>query len=181
MLRRGFTLVELLIVIVIIAILAALLLPAITEAIYSARETKCLNNLTQLGRLLEVYRKSHGGLNFELPAETGQSFWLKLAQVGVVETANPGNPTDAEILQCPLEGSASTVPDYRGPRLNVNVPANYLQKDPIGGDRINADGTTNHGDAAKRGLQLLNKAHQALKITSQDAAAWARYTNLTQP
>ncbi len=60
--RRGFTLVELLVVIGIIALLISILLPSLNRARQSAASTVNLSNLRQLGTGLEFYRNDNNGI-----------------------------------------------------------------------------------------------------------------------
>jgi len=99
----AFTLIELLIVIAIIGILAALLLPVLGRAKESGRSAACLSDLHQIGIALQLYVQDNQNIMptmYDAIASTNSPPGTNLAAVNIVLTNYLGAP---EILRCPSD------------------------------------------------------------------------------
>ncbi len=115
--RRAFTLIELLVVIAIIAILAALLLPALSTAKQRAWSTTCNSNLHQIGLGMHMFADDNSGAY----PESGRDIpW------GTIDDASTGGSGKASWMEqlfpevgntnaynCP--GNVQLLPIYQGP------------------------------------------------------------------
>jgi prepilin-type N-terminal cleavage/methylation domain-containing protein/prepilin-type processing-associated H-X9-DG protein len=114
--RIAFTLVELLVVVAIISILAAMLLPALARARGRAQTAKCLSNLRQLGIGCVLYEGDNGD---RLPETSHQAAsWIgKLAVYGLTN-----------IYRCPLDTNRLRIASYA-----VN---DFLTPNPFGAPQL---------------------------------------------
>jgi prepilin-type N-terminal cleavage/methylation domain-containing protein/prepilin-type processing-associated H-X9-DG protein len=104
--RKGaaaFTLVELLVVISIIALLAGLILSALSSAKASGRSAACISNLHQIGIALQIYVDAN---NNRLPTMRDASTDTNTPQTNPLPTVNMVLPTElgnTNVLRCPSD------------------------------------------------------------------------------
>jgi prepilin-type N-terminal cleavage/methylation domain-containing protein/prepilin-type processing-associated H-X9-DG protein len=96
--RRGFTLLELLIVVTVIAVLASLILPALSRAKHAARSAKCVSNVRQISLSLLLYVDDNGvyPLDAALPYDGALGRWYDALMPYVTYSTNPSS-----VLNCP--------------------------------------------------------------------------------
>ncbi|MEM1011365.1 MAG: prepilin-type N-terminal cleavage/methylation domain-containing protein [Planctomycetota bacterium] len=125
--QRGFTLVELLVVIGIIALLVSILLPSLNRARESANTVKCASNARQLATAMQLYVNENEGW-LAGPHTSGRRW-----NYGDPNAINNGDPTDSIDAMDPLSERNAPVQnmDWMSPTLGLvlgDLPENDLER-----------------------------------------------------
>lgn len=133
--KHGFTVVELLVVVAVITILAALLLPALGEAVEAARAAACMNNAKQWGLAHQVWANEHrnkwiSSSNYYGDGDWCVNWWWTLTvalndELRVYDNGYDTLPTP-EIWRCLSE------PNNVSGEIRVKYPDGYNPNIPLG-------------------------------------------------
>jgi prepilin-type N-terminal cleavage/methylation domain-containing protein len=156
--RKGFTLVELLVVIGIIAVLVSILLPALQKARDAAQRVACGSNLRQLSMVAKVYEVDHKGWlpaqmckadgtsDNALKVDNRSALTQIIAHYNRQADVDPGGAKKPQFLLCPADVDPSHSKTNSDPRA---ISYTYNAKAWDAAVPRNPDGTTNLLRAAR--------------------------------
>jgi general secretion pathway protein G len=98
---KGFTLVEILIVVVILGILAAIVIPQFTNASEAAKASNLLSQLQTIRSQLELYQIQHNGIYPDV-VTTPSNDWSQMLQTTDVHGATEGSDFGPYLQQPPI-------------------------------------------------------------------------------
>jgi prepilin-type N-terminal cleavage/methylation domain-containing protein/prepilin-type processing-associated H-X9-DG protein len=181
-LRRAFTLAELLLVIAIIAILAALLLPVLSQAKEKAWRTQCVNNFKQLALAIQLYAEDHAD---QLPGPVWQGFYenydnqdfkrlpFYIATYMGLPAPAP-TPQDAVLARCPSAERHWTAAAPGTPLMAQRMPLSYIASVVV--TNINSGIVTRPFGYPDAWVPPFNNTNEAPKLVHQiynPALSWA--------
>jgi|SRR5450756_1757696 len=130
--RRAFTLIELLVVIAIIAILAAMLLPALSKAKARAQGTRCLNNVKQLQLAWQLYVDDNGDV---IPPSAGGSPTTNQSWCAGNFMVTPADKSNLDLLKNSLLGQhAGSTGIYKCPGDTTDNVRSFSENCAMNGD-----------------------------------------------
>ncbi|OHB53042.1 MAG: hypothetical protein A2Y07_06485 [Planctomycetes bacterium GWF2_50_10] len=147
--KRGFTLVELLVVISIIALLLAILVPSLTKARQSAQKVVCGNNLRQIGLGYAMYLNENRNKVFKTfydcfkPAiywaNNGAAWHVKEMLIGHVYVAQNRSPvaagsgpvyiSDPKVFKCPSDKNFNKATSWEKTSYGYNTYLSFAEKE----------------------------------------------------
>ena len=122
----GFTLVELLAVIAIIGVLAAIIIPVVFSLRASANASRCMGNLRQMAIGAQAYGNDNKGIILPWRPPVGKAYWMTslVPYVGVTRPPSPAVLEDS-VFMCPDETpNTKDEPYYTEDRIRTRYSLN---------------------------------------------------------
>lgn len=153
--KRGFTLVELLVVVVVLAVIASLIIPPIARSFRHDKVRACADNFRKLHVAQQTYISLHPGV----PHPLGMAYWVALTRTSppLIE------PSQREILTCPVLGDPDAGDcQYLGPAADAG---SLGPTDPLGCDLV-----LNHSETGAEGGNVLLKSGAVVTDNTRDTS-----------